>query len=175
PVKSDYRRFNIAGIEAGDDYAAIAQAVRRRYSRVQRGEGVLPDLVLLDGGRGQLASAVAALNALEFAAELPVVGGAKGGERRPGEERLFSPGRAAPLTLPPDSPALHLIQQVRDEAHRFAITGHRQRRARARRESTLEDIEGLGPVRRRALLRELGGLRGVREAGIGDLARVTGI
>lgn len=174
PLKADYRRFTIRDVAAGDDYEAIGQAVRRRYQRIVRGEGALPDLVLIDGGRGQLTRAAEVLAALGLQ-DLPLVAVSKGADRRPGEERLWRPGQAGPLRLPPASPALHLIQQVRDEAHRFAITGHRQRRGKAGMGSALDDIPGLGPARRRALLRHFGGLRGVRQAGIADLARVPGI
>jgi excinuclease ABC subunit C len=174
PLKSDYRRFNIAGVAAGDDYAALRQALMRRYSRLKRGEGALPELLLLDGGAGQLAEAQAVLNELQLdGVELVAV--AKGPTRRPGLERLFLAGQPAPLILPRESGALRFVQQVRDEAHRFAITGHRQRRARVRRVSPLEGIPGLGPKRRRQLLKELGGMQGVVAAGVEDLARVQGI
>jgi excinuclease ABC subunit C len=174
PIKADYRRFNIRDIEPGDDYAAIGQVVERRFARIRRGEAPLPDLILIDGGRGQVEKARAALEELQLA-HLPLVGIAKGRDRRVGEEKLVVPGESSERTLPTDSPALLLIQQVRDEAHRFAITGHRQRRARARMSSSLESIEGLGPQRRRALLRQFGGLQGIRQAGVADLAKVHGI
>jgi excinuclease ABC subunit C len=174
PLKSDYRRFNIAGVAAGDDYAAIRQALQRRYSRVKRGEAPVPDLLLVDGGTGQLAEAQGVLNELELeGVEIAAV--AKGPSRRPGLERLFLAGRSEALILPRDSGALHLVQQVRDEAHRFAIAGHRQRRGKARRVSPLEGIPGLGPKRRRQLLNELGGMQGVVSSGVEDLARVQGI
>lgn len=174
PIKSDYRRYNIRDVVAGDDYAAIAQAVERRYAPISRGSGAIPDLILIDGGRGQVDRAALVLEELQLQ-HVPVVGVAKGPARRPGEEQLVRPGSVQPLALPRDSAALHLIQQVRDEAHRFAITGHRQRRAKVRRTSGLEAIAGLGPARRRALLRQFGGLQGVRRAGVADLARVPGI
>ncbi|MFU8820417.1 MAG: excinuclease ABC subunit UvrC [Gammaproteobacteria bacterium] len=174
PLKSDYRRFNISGVAAGDDYAAMRQAITRRYSRLKRGEAPIPDVLLIDGGLGQLAEAQAVLNELQLdGVELVAV--AKGPTRRPGLERLFLAGQPEPLILPRDSGALHLVQQVRDEAHRFAIAGHRQRRGRARRVSPLEGITGLGPKRRRQLLSELGGMQGVLSAGVEDLARVQGI
>jgi len=174
PLKSDYRRFNISGVAAGDDYAAMRQALTRRYSRLKRGEAPMPDVLLIDGGPGQLAEAQAVLNELQLdGVELVAV--AKGPTRRPGLERLFLAGQPEPLILPRDSGALHLVQQVRDEAHRFAIAGHRQRRGRARRVSPLEGIAGLGPKRRRQLLSELGGMQGVLSAGVEDLARVPGI
>jgi excinuclease ABC subunit C len=174
PLKSDYRRFNIKDIEPGDDYAAIAQVVERRYTRVRNGEAVLPGLILIDGGSGQVDVAYGVLEELQLS-HVPLLGVAKGPERRAGEEKLVLPRGRGLLALPADSSALHLIQQVRDEAHRFAITGHRQRRGQARRTSSLEAIPGLGPQRRRALLREFGGLQGVIQAGVTDLARVQGI
>ncbi|HLS82510.1 MAG TPA: excinuclease ABC subunit UvrC [Steroidobacter sp.] len=174
PIKSDYRRFNIEGLAPGDDYGALRQALSRRYARVKKGEAPTPDLLLIDGGPGQLAEAVAVLEDLEMSA-VKVAGVAKGADRRPGQERLFLPDRQAPLVLPADSPALHLIQRVRDEAHRFAITGHRQRRAKARTQSILETVPGLGPRKRRELLRQFGGLQGVQRAGVDDLAKVRGI
>jgi excinuclease ABC subunit C len=174
PLKSDYRRFNLSPASAGDDYAALAEALRRRYERISKGEVPLPDVLFVDGGKGQLAEAMKVLETLEFD-WLTVVGVAKGRARRPGAERLFRPGSDKALQLPPDSPALLLIQQIRDEAHRFAITGHRARRAKARRESPLEAIPGLGPKKRRELLRQFGGLQGVVSAGVDDLVKVRGI
>jgi excinuclease ABC subunit C len=174
PIKSDYRRFNLKGITAGDDYAGIAQAVGRHFTRLARGEGPLPDVLLIDGGAGQLAAAHAALVELGLG-ELLVVGVAKGADRRAGQERLFLVGRDAPLILPADSAALRLIQRIRDEAHRFAIAGHRKARSRTRLESWLEEIPGLGPARRRELLKSFGGLQGVRQASVEDLAKVRGI
>jgi excinuclease ABC subunit C len=174
PLKSSYRRFNLKELTPGDDFAGIRQAVSRHFARVQRGEGPMPDLLLIDGGAGQLAAACDAL-AEAGVAGLPVIGVAKGADRRAGQERLFLAGRDTPLILPPDSAALRLIQRVRDEAHRFAITGHRRARARRRMESMLEEIPGLGPARRQALLRSFGGLQGVRQAAVEDLAKVRGI
>ncbi|BAZ94279.1 excinuclease ABC subunit C [Thiohalobacter thiocyanaticus] len=173
PLKSDYRRFNIEGIEPGDDYAAMAQALQRRYLRLQEGEGKLPDILLIDGGKGQVGMAVKVLEELQVQGVL-IVGVAKGPERRPGHETLIVPGRGE-LHPPADSRAFHLIQQVRDEAHRFAITGHRHRRGKARTSSPLEGIPGVGPKRRQQLLRQFGGLREVERAGVEDLARVKGI
>jgi excinuclease ABC subunit C len=174
PLKSDYRRFNIEGLAPGDDYGAIRQALSRRYARIKKGEAPLPDLLLIDGGPGQLAEAVAVLKELEIEG-VCVAGVAKGADRRPGQERLFLAGEEHPRVLAPDSPALHLIQRIRDEAHRFAITGHRQRRAKARTHSVLETVPGLGPRKRRELLRQFGGLQGVARAGVDDLAKVHGI
>ena len=173
PLKSDYRRFNIEGLEPGDDYGAMRQALSRRYARIKKGEAPLPDLLLIDGGPGQLAEAVAVLKELEIEG-VCVAGVAKGADRR-GQERLFLAGEEHPRILAPDSPALHLIQRIRDEAHRFAITGHRQRRAKARTHSVLETVPGLGPRKRRELLRQFGGLQGVARAGVDDLAKVHGI
>jgi len=173
-VKSDYRRFNLKPDSAGDDYAAMAEALRRRYTRVKKGEVPTPDVLFVDGGKGQLAEAMTVLDELELD-WFKVVAVAKGRARKVGAERLFLPGEKTAIRLPPDSPALLLIQQIRDEAHRFAITGHRARRSKARKTSRLEQIPGLGPKRRRELLRQFGGLQGVIGAGIDDLAKVRGI
>jgi excinuclease ABC subunit C len=174
PLKSDYRRFNLSPKSAGDDYAAMAEALRRRYTRVKKGEVPMPDILFVDGGKGQLAEALTVLDELELD-WLRVVAVAKGRSRRPGAEQLFLAGQDTATILPADSPALHLIQQIRDEAHRFAITGHRQRRAKKRKTSRLEEIPGLGPKRRRELLRQFGGLQGIRGAGVDDLVKVRGI
>ena len=174
PIKSDYRRFNIQDIQPGDDYAAMEQALLRRYTRLVKGEGRLPDLLFIDGGKGQIGAAHRVLEELQVA-DVLIIGIAKGPERKPGLETLHVPGRTRPVSLAPDSPALHLIQQIRDEAHRFAITGHRQRRARSRKTSTLEQIDGIGPKRRQLLLKQLGGLREVARAGVDDLQTVKGI
>jgi len=174
PLKSDYRRFNIRDIVAGDDYAAMDQVIRRRYTRVRKSDAPLPDLILIDGGRAQLATVKAALGELQLG-DIPLVGVAKGQGRKPGREKLYLPEQAVALNVPPDSPALHLIQQIRDEAHRFAITGHRQRRGKDKKISILESIPGLGPARRKTLLREFGGLQGVKRAGMDDLIEVPGI
>jgi excinuclease ABC subunit C len=172
--KRDYRRYNIEGVTPGDDYAAMYQALRRHGARIAAGERARPDLILIDGGPGQLDAAVRAL--AETGVEgLALLGVAKGADRRPGQERLHLPGEANPIVLEPDSAALHFIQRVRDEAHRFAITGHRRRRARRYRESVLEAVPGLGPSRRRALLTHFGGLQGVMRAGIADLENVAGV
>jgi len=174
PMKSDYRRFNLQPEAPGDDYAGMAEALRRRYARIKKGEVPLPDILFVDGGKGQLAAALTVLDELELG-WLQVIAVAKGKTRKPGMEQLFLAGQSTPTILPADSPALHLIQRIRDEAHRFAITGHRQRRAKARRTSRLEAIPGLGPKRRRELLKQFGGLQGVRGAGIDDLIKVRGI
>jgi len=174
PLKSDYRRFNLTPEAAGDDYAGMAEALRRRYARIKKGEVAMPDILFVDGGKGQLSEALKVLEALELD-WLLVVAVAKGRSRKAGMEQLFLAGQSTPTILPSDSPALLLIQQIRDEAHRFAITGHRQRRAKARTTSRLEEIPGLGPKRRRELLKQFGGLQGVRGAGIDDLVKVRGI
>jgi len=174
PIKSDYRRFNIAGIEPGDDYAAMHQALERRFARLKKGEGLVPDILFIDGGKGQVSQALDVLR-VQGLEGMRVVGVAKGADRRPGLETLVLSGVEGPSILPAQSSALHLIQQIRDEAHRFAITGHRARRAKARRESRLEEIPGLGPKRRTALLRHFGGLRGITRAGVEELAKVPGI
>jgi len=174
PLKSDYRRFNLTPDAAGDDYAAMAEALRRRYTRVKKGEVPMPDVLFVDGGKGQLAEAMTVLDELELD-WLKVVAVAKGRARKPGAERLFLPGEKTPILFSADSPALLLIQQIRDEAHRFAITAHRQRRSKARKTSRLERIPGLGPKKRRELLRQFGGLQGVMGAGVDDLVKVRGI
>jgi excinuclease ABC subunit C len=170
----EYRRYNIEGITPGDDYAAMKQALQRRYQKLQAGEGKRPDLLLIDGGAGQLAMAVEVMAEYGLS-DIALVGVAKGVERKPGLEQLIQPGVEKPLQLAPDSPALHLIQQVRDEAHRFAISGHRARRGKARTASSLEEIEGVGEKRRRNLLTHFGGLKGVQQASIEELTRVEGI
>ena len=172
--KVDYRRFNIRDIQPGDDYAAMRQAVSRRYDSVAEGQGTAPDLILIDGGKGQVSSAFSALSELGLA-HLPMLGVAKGEERKPGLETLIFPGGREPLQLPPEHPALHLIQEIRDEAHRFAITGHRAKRGKARKTSKLESIPGIGPTRRKALVAHFGGLPGVQGATIDQLAAVPGI
>jgi excinuclease ABC subunit C len=174
PLKKEYRRFNIADVTPGDDYGALRQALRRRYERVKSGEVTAPDVLLIDGGLGQINEVYAELAELGFAG-LTLVGVAKGPDRRPGQERLFVHGRDAPLFPGPDSPALRVVQRIRDEAHRFAITGHRRRRARRHNQSVLETIPGLGPSKRRALLRHFGGMQGLMRAGVGDFEAVAGI
>lgn len=172
--KSDYRRFNIRDIQPGDDYAAMRQAVTRRYDSLAAGEGIAPDLILIDGGKGQVASAWAALADLGLAG-IPMLGVAKGEERKPGLETLVFPEGREPLQLPAEHPALHLIQEIRDEAHRFAITGHRAQRGKARKTSKLESIPGIGPARRKSLVARFGGLPGVLDASLDQLAAVPGI
>jgi excinuclease ABC subunit C len=172
--KGEYRRFNITGIEPGDDYAAMRDVLSRRYRRVVAGEGKVPDLVLIDGGKGQLGVASEVFAELGLS-DVQLIGVAKGEERKPGLEQLIIPGRANPLQLPGEHPALHLIQQIRDEAHRFAIQGHRARRGKTRNTSTLESIAGIGAKRRQSLLARFGGLKGLMSASVDELAQVEGI
>ncbi len=174
PLKSEYRRFNISGIQPGDDYAAMHQALTRRYKRVRDGETPKPDILLIDGGKGQLAEAARVLEELAVSG-IALIGVAKGADRRPGQEQLFLLGQDTPTILAPDSRALHLIQRVRDEAHRFAITGHRRKRAKRHSQSILETIPGLGPVKRRELLKQFGGLQGILRAGIDDFVQIRGL
>ena len=172
--KSEYRRFNIADITPGDDYAAMKQALERRYGKVASGESVAPDLILIDGGKGQHGIARSVLDELGLGYLLSM-GVAKGEDRRPGLETLFVHGRPEPLQLAQNNAGFHLIQEIRDEAHRFAITGHRARRAKVRGRSGLENITGIGPARRRKLLAWFGGLDGVKAATVQDICRVGGI
>ena len=175
PLKSEYRRFNIAGIQPGDDYAAMNQALTRRYKRVRDGEVAAPDVLLIDGGKGQLAEAAKVLEELGVGG-ITLIGVAKGADRRPGQEQLFLLGRDTPTLCCRRTPsALHLIQRVRDEAHRFAIAGHRRKRAKRHSQSILETIPGLGPVKRRELLKQFGGLQGILRAGIDDFVQVRGL
>jgi len=171
---SEYRRYNIQDVTPGDDYGAMRQVLTRRYERVQRGEGRAPDLILIDGGRGQVNVARDVLAEVGLS-ETALAGVAKGPERKPGLEEIILAGHPEGLQLPADHPGLHLIQQIRDEAHRFAITGHRARRAKARTTSSLQGIRGIGAKRRKHLLERFGGLRGVEAASIDDLAKVEGV
>lgn len=172
--RSEYRRFNIRDVTPGDDYAAIRQAVSRRYDKLPAGEGTRPDLLLIDGGKGQVRAAAAALAELGIA-DLPLIGVAKGEARTPGREQLVYADERKSLELGGEHPALQLIQEIRDEAHRFAVSGHRGRREKARRTSVLEDIPGIGAARRRALINHFGGLQGIREATVEQLAGAPGI
>ena len=171
---SEYRRFNVKGVEPGDDYGAMRYALDARYRKLAAGEGKTPDLVLIDGGLGQLNAARSVMVELGLN-QIAMVGVAKGEERKPGMEQLIIAGDETPRRLPGDDPALHLIQSIRDEAHRFAITGHRARRGKARVASRLEEIGSVGPKRRQRLLAHFGGLQGVIAASVDDLARVEGI
>ena len=172
--KSHYRRFNITGITPGDDYAAMHQALTRRFRKVAEGEGVRPDILLIDGGSGQVAQALDVLRELGITG-IEVVGVAKGPGRRAGEETLVLAGSGREIHPGPTSPALHLVAAVRDESHRFAISGHRKRREKARERSILEDVQGVGARRRTALLKAFGGLAGVEAAGVEELMQVKGI
>ena len=173
PVKNEYRKFNIEGVGANDDYAAMDQALRRRYKRLVNGEGRVPDILLIDGGKGQLGIAREALSELGVVGVM-IVGVAKGSTRKAGFETLILADENR-VVAEPDQAALHLIQQIRDEAHRFAITGHKQRRDKKRRISSLEGIPGVGPKRRRDLLKHFGGIVEVRKASVADLMKVTNI
>jgi excinuclease ABC subunit C len=174
PIKADYRRYNIEGVTPGDDYAAMHQALTRRFKRAKEGEGKLPDVLLVDGGKGQLNMARDVLRELDVP-DLILLGVAKGTTRKAGFETLYLNDVAHEFTLKGDSPALHLIQQIRDEAHRFAITGHRARRGKTRRTSTLEGVAGVGPKRRRDLLKHFGGLQELTRASIEEIAKAPGI
>jgi excinuclease ABC subunit C len=171
---SEYRRFNVTPPHGGDDYAAMREALTRRCARIVAGEYPAPDLLVIDGGRGQVAVAAEVL-AEQGLHQTPLIGIAKGPERKPGLEDIVFPDREAVLNLPSDHPGFHLLQQIRDEAHRFAIQGHRARRAKARNTSTLQEISGIGVKRRQALLAHFGGLKGMQSASVEDIARVPGI
>ena len=173
-LKSDYRRFNIENITGGDDYAAMEQAIRRRYTRLMKGEGKLPDILLIDGGKGQIGVAKAVLSDLGVVGVM-IIGVAKGTTRKPGMETLILADQNNKVVARPQQPALHLIQQIRDEAHRFAITGHKARRDKKRRISSLEGIPGVGPTRRRDLLKYFGGVGEVKKASVADLMKVANI
>jgi excinuclease ABC subunit C len=173
-LKSDYRRFNIENITGGDDYAAMEQAIRRRYTRLMKGEGKLPDILLIDGGKGQIGIAKSVLADLGVVGVI-VLGVAKGTTRKPGMETLILADQNNKVIARPQQAALHLIQQIRDEAHHFAITGHKQRRDKKRRTSALEGIPGVGPTRRRDLLKHFGGIVEVKKASVADLMKVTNI
>ena len=171
---SEYRRFNVTPAQAGDDYAAMREALSRRCARIVSGEYPAPDLLVIDGGKGQVSVAVDVLEEQGLHG-VPVIGIAKGPERKAGLEDIVFPGRNDVLNLPSDHPGLHLLQQIRDEAHRFAIQGHRARRGKARTKSTLQEIAGIGATRRKALLAHFGGVKGVQAASVEDIARVPGI
>ncbi len=173
PLSSDYRRFNVTDIVGGDDYAAMEQALTRRYKRLKDGEGQLPDLLVIDGGLGQVNRALQVLGALQLDHEVGVLGIAKGPDRKAGLERFFL-GSVA-VHIDGHSPAAHLLQHIRDEAHRFAITGHRQRRAKARNQSLLEGIAGVGAKKRRQLLLHFGSISAIKGASIEELSKVQGI
>ena len=174
PVKADYRRFNVTDITPGDDYGALAQVIKRRYLRIKKGEASIPDVLLVDGGQGQLSAAASVLKELQLE-NVMLVAIAKGQDRKPGRERLYLRGISQAIKLPANSPALYLIQKIRDEAHRFAIEGHKARRKKQQYSSPLDGINGLGPKRRRALLRNFGGLQAITRASVDDLMKVKGI
>jgi len=174
PRKSDYRIYNIEGITAGDDYAAMHQVLHRRLSSALENKGKLPDVLLVDGGKGQLNMAREVLTELKIE-QILLLGVAKGATRKAGFETLYINDSKTELNLPEHSPALHLIQHIRDEAHRFAITGHRARRGKTRRTSTLEGIPGVGPKRRRELLKYFGGLQELKRASVEEIAKTPGI
>jgi excinuclease ABC subunit C len=171
---SEYRRYNVTGITPGDDYAAMRDVLTRRYKKVAAGEGKRPDLIFIDGGKGQLGVAIEVMQEVGLD-DILMVGIAKGEERKPGLETMIFSDTGEMLNLPTDNPGLHLLQQIRDEAHRFAITGHRAKRAKARITSSLEEIEGVGAKRRKALLTRFGGLDAIKSASIDEIAQVEGI
>ena len=173
PLKSDYRRFNIEGVTAGDDYAAMEQALRRRYRRLKEGEAVLPDLLVIDGGQGQLGKAAGVLSELQVD-DIGLIGVAKGPARKAGLEKILLYGQGE-LSVPATSGSMHLLQHIRDEAHRFAITGHRGRRAKNRRRSALDGIAGIGPKRKRELMAYFGSVATIKGAGSEEIAKVPGI
>jgi excinuclease ABC subunit C len=172
--KADYRKFNIDDIAPGDDYAAMQQALERRYKRLARGEGQLPDILFIDGGKGQVSQARQVLATYDISS-VKVIGVAKGTTRKAGFETLIDADSGTEMRLRGDHPGLHLIQQIRDEAHRFAISGHRGRRAKARKQSVLEEIPGVGAQRRRDLLRHFGSAKAIENAGVDELAKIKGI
>ena len=174
PKKSDYRTFNIEGITPGDDYAAMTQAITRRYTRLKENQGVMPDILIVDGGKGQLTQATRVLSELQLH-DLYVLGVAKGETRKAGFERLFNGWTGQEIVMPSESSALHLLQHIRDGSHRFAITGHRARRNKKRTQSKLQQIDGVGPKRRQALLQHFGGIQDVTKASVDELAKVKGI
>lgn len=172
PLKSDYRRFNIEDVTAGDDYAAMEQALRRRYTRLKQGEGKLPDVLVIDGGKGQLEQAISVLADLQVE-DVTLLGIAKGPGRKAGLEKFFLP--TGEITIAPTGDAAHLLQHIRDEAHRFAITGHRARRQKNRRQSELDEVAGVGPKRKKELLNHFGSVRGLKGASLEEIAKVPGI
>ncbi|PSU57321.1 excinuclease ABC subunit UvrC [Photobacterium aphoticum] len=175
PLKQEYRRYNITGITGGDDYAAMAQALARRYGS-QVDPDKIPDIIFIDGGRGQLSRAYDVVNPLmaEWPKRSTLIGVAKGTTRKPGLETLIMT-TGEEFSMPSDSPALHLIQHIRDESHNHAISGHRAQRAKVRKRSALEDVEGIGPKRRQALLKYMGGLQELKKASREEIAKVPGI
>ena len=173
PRKSDYRRFNIEGVPRGDDYGAIEQAIRRRYTRLAEGEGTLPDALVIDGGSGQLARAAEVLEQLQVK-DVAIIGIAKGPTRKAGLETIVLADQGE-LALPPNGPAMHLLQHIRDEAHRFAIAGHRGRRQKKRRQSALDEVAGVGPRRKRELLAHFGSVASIKGSSVEEISKVPGI
>lgn len=173
-LKEDYRRFNIKGVTGGDDYAALAQAISRRYVRIKSQEIVAPELLIIDGGKGQVNAVMAALDDIEYE-NICVIGISKGSDRKVGMEKIYKASDGETLIISADDPALLIVQQIRDEAHRFAITGHRQQRGKAKKKSVLEQVKGLGPKRRQRLLKQFGGLKEIQTAGVDDICTVKGI
>jgi excinuclease ABC subunit C len=174
PQTSQYRRMNIESVSDGDDYEAMKEALTRRAARISKDEVPRPDVWVIDGGKGQVGIAAAVLIEAGLH-DIILFGSAKGVERKKGMEQLIFPDRELPVRLPPDHPGLHLIQQMQDEAHRFAIQGHRARRAKNREGSAIDDIEGIGPKKRGELLRTFGSVRGIAAASVEDIKRVPGI
>ena len=173
----EYRHFNISGITPGDDYAAMNQVLRRRYGKAIE-ESKIPDVILIDGGKGQLGQAKAVFESLDVSWDKNhplLLGVAKGADRKAGLETLFFEPEGEGFSLPPDSPALHVIQHIRDESHDHAISGHRKKRAKVKNTSSLETIEGVGPKRRQMLLKYMGGLQGLLNASMEEIAKVPGI
>ena len=177
PVRAEYRRYNISGITPGDDYAAMTQVLKRRYGKALE-EKKIPDVIFIDGGKGQLGMAIDVFKSLNVTWDKNkplLIGIAKGADRKAGLETLFFVPEGEGISLPPDSPALHVIQHIRDDSHNHAITGHRQRRAKVRNTSALELIEGVGPKRRQVLLKYMGGLQPLLNASVEEIAKVPGI
>lgn len=177
PVRAEYRRYNISGIPPGDDYAAMTQVLKRRYGKALE-EKKIPDVIFIDGGKGQLGMAIDVFKSLNVTWDKNkplLIGIAKGADRKAGLETLFFVPEGEGISLPPDSPALHVIQHIRDDSHNHAITGHRQRRAKVRNTSALELIEGVGPKRRQVLLKYMGGLQPLLNASVEEIAKVPGI
>lgn len=177
PLRSEYRRYNITGITPGDDYAAMAQVLKRRYGKALE-EKKIPDVIFIDGGKGQLGMAIDVFNSLNVTWDKNkplLIGIAKGADRKAGLETLFFVPEGEGIALPSDSPALHVIQHIRDDSHNHAITGHRQKRAKVRNTSALELIDGVGPKRRQVLLKYMGGLQPLLNASVEEIAKVPGI
>ncbi|MBI3311520.1 MAG: excinuclease ABC subunit C, partial [Serratia liquefaciens] len=177
PLRSEYRRYNITGITPGDDYAAMAQVLKRRYGKALE-EKKIPDVIFIDGGKGQLGMAIDVFNSLNVTWDKNkplLIGIAKGADRKAGLETLFFVPEGEGIALPSDSPALHVIQHIRDDSHNHAITGHRQRRAKVKNTSALELIDGVGPKRRQVLLKYMGGLQPLLNASVEEIAKVPGI